>query len=67
MLEPRLKEPFVLLTTPNAIKVDRIAACVHYTHTRPADPLSPEEDCQISPRPKVQKDFSPLKLKLTQS
>uniref|UniRef100_A0A8C9DWT4 Uncharacterized protein n=2 Tax=Phocoena sinus TaxID=42100 RepID=A0A8C9DWT4_PHOSS len=40
-LEPRWKGPYqIILTTPTAIKVDSIAAWIHYTHVKPVDPLS---------------------------
>ena len=40
-LEPRWKGPFqVILTTPTALKVEGIAAWIHYTHAKPVDPLS---------------------------
>lgn len=38
-LEPHWKGSYiVVLTTPNALKVDGIATWVHHTHVRPADP-----------------------------
>ncbi|XP_059983723.1 uncharacterized protein LOC132507970 [Lagenorhynchus albirostris] len=40
-LEPRWKGPYqIILTTPTAIKVDSIAAWIHYTHVKPVDPFS---------------------------
>ncbi|XP_073648714.1 serine hydrolase RBBP9 isoform X7 [Tursiops truncatus] len=40
-LEPRWKGPYqIILTTPTAIKVDSIAAWIHYTHVKLVDPFS---------------------------
>lgn len=48
MLEQKWKELLIILfTTMITIKEDLITTWVHCIHTRPADPLSPEEDCQI--------------------
>ncbi|EHB17156.1 Gag polyprotein, partial [Heterocephalus glaber] len=63
-LEPHWKGPYVIvLTTPNALKVDGIASCIHYTHARPADPHTVLKD--FIPLWQVSKDRdNPLKLKL---
>ncbi|XP_060222450.1 protein NYNRIN-like isoform X1 [Meriones unguiculatus] len=58
-LEPRWKGPYIiLLTTPTAIKVDGIAAWIHYSHARPANPFSVPEDylTPAAPEWKVSKD-----------
>ncbi|EHB15156.1 Gag polyprotein, partial [Heterocephalus glaber] len=62
-LEPRWKGPYVvILTMPTALKVDRVATWVHYTHVRPADPFTAQED--FVPTWQVSKDKNnPLKLK----
>ncbi|XP_077619740.1 uncharacterized protein LOC144231205 [Crocuta crocuta] len=66
-LESRWKGPYVvLLTTPTALKVDGIAAWVHYTHAKPADPFADKDD-YLAPNPDwkaVEVPENPLKLKL---
>ncbi|KAF0884307.1 POL1 protein, partial [Crocuta crocuta] len=66
-LESRWKGPYVvLLTTPTALNVDGIAAWVHYTHAKPADPFA-DKDNYLTPNPDwraVKDPVNPLKLKL---
>ncbi|KAF0883722.1 POL1 protein, partial [Crocuta crocuta] len=68
-LEPRWKGPYIiLLTTPTTLKVDGIAAWIHYTHVRPADHFQVPED-YLNPGTqqwRLQPDKkNPLKLRLS--
>ena len=63
-LEPRWKGPYsVILVTPTALKVDGISTWVHFSHVRPADPVTDLHD--VLPQWRVSKHpDNPLKLKL---
>lgn len=68
MLEPRWKGPFAILpTTPTAIKVDGVAAGIHHTHARPADPFSLNEDNIGQEWEVVREPSNPLKLRVRRS
>ncbi|KAF0880498.1 POL1 protein, partial [Crocuta crocuta] len=66
-LELRWEGPYtVFLTTPTALKVNGVAAWIHYTHARPADLFAVKED-YLAPDPQWKATKYPknlLKLKL---
>ena len=56
----------LILTTPNALKVDGITPWVHYIHVRPADPHAVLKDFVPEWKSQLDKD-NPLKLRLRRS